>query len=193
MERISLTMQARGNSQLLNMIKSSSLILQALYMCRSQYIAMSDNRHSSFIDAKDGLGSQNSSVIPIIPHRTAPPSTEEIFGQSKKLSEIEIGLLQMQILWLLNRKSTYGYEIMDVLNKIKSTKIAQGTLYPTLKTLKKYEYVRSEKQDNKIVYHITPEGKRVLNETCLDFTRTFFGIFQDFVCHKCVGDHTHKN
>lgn len=150
-------------------------------MCRSKYIVMSDNRHSS-----------ENAIIPILPHRTAPPSHEEIFGAQKKLSEIEIGLLQMQILWLLNRKSTYGYEIMDVLNKIKSTKVMQGTLYPTLKNLKKYGYIKGERVEDRIVYHITPEGKRVLDETCLDFTRTFFGIFQDFVCHKCVGDHDHK-
>jgi DNA-binding PadR family transcriptional regulator len=140
---------------------------------------MSDNRHTPI----SGHAA---------PRRTAPPSAEEIFGKPKKLSEIEIGLLQMQILWLLNQKSTHGYEIMDVLNKIKSTKITQGTLYPTLKALKKYRYVKAEKQGDKIVYHITSEGKRVLNETCLDFTRTFFGIFQDFVCHKCVGEQNRK-
>ena len=99
----------------------------------------------------------------------------------------------MQILWLLNRKSTHGYEIMSVLNKIKSTKITQGTLYPTLKSLKKQGFIKGLKSDNKIVYDITPEGKRVLDETCLDFTRTFFGIFQDFVCHKCVGEHSHAH
>jgi DNA-binding MarR family transcriptional regulator len=143
---------------------------------------MSDDRHTS--------------VIPIIPHRTAPPSEKEIFGTPKKLSAIEIGLLQMQILWMLNRKSTHGYEIMDTLNKIKSTKIAQGTMYPTLKNLRKYGYIKGERVDDRIIYHITGDGKRVLNETCLDFTRTFFGIFQDFVCHKCVGhadnNHIHK-
>ena len=147
---------------------------------------MSDDRHTSIGNT---INNKNDSVIRILPHRTEPPSVEEIFGKTKKLSEIELGLLQMQILWLLNRKSTYGYEIMEVLNKIKSTKIAQGTLYPTLKALKKYGYIKGERLDDKIVYHITPEGKKVLNETCLDFTRTFFGIFQDFVCHKCVGDH----
>lgn len=167
--------------ELLANIKTSISELKALYKCRSKYISMSDDRHTKIMEK-----------IPILPHRSAPPSSEEIFGQTKKLSEIELGLLQMQILWLLNRKSTYGYEIMTVLNKIKSTKIAQGTLYPTLKALKNYGYVKKEKADDKFIYHITPEGKRVLNETCLDFTRTFFGIFQDFVCHKCVGDHKGK-
>lgn len=139
---------------------------------------MSENRH---ID-------KNSSKT----HRTTPPSSEEIFGNPQKLSEIEVGMLQMQILWLLNRKSTHGYEIMDVLNKIKSTKIGQGTLYPTLKALKNHGFVTSEDKGDKIIYHITTDGKRVLNDTCLDFTRTFFGIFQDFVCHKCVGDNKKK-
>jgi len=127
--------------------------------------------------------------IPVLPHRTAPPSEEEIFGSLK--SEMEVGMLQMQILWMLNRKSTHGYEIMETLNKIKSTRITQGTLYPTLKKLRKHGFVTREKSDDRYIYHITPDGKKALNDTCLDFTRTFFGIFQDFVCHKCVGDHSH--
>jgi len=135
---------------------------------------------------------RHNSIIPILPHRTAPPSAEEIFGLEKKAkpSPIEVGLLQMQILWMLNRKSTHGYEIMETLNKIKSTKVAQGTLYPALKSLRKHGYIKGTKAADRIIYDITPAGKKILNDSCLDFTRTFFGIFQDFVCHKCVG-HDH--
>jgi DNA-binding MarR family transcriptional regulator len=138
-------------------------------MCRSKYISMSINRHKTT-------------------PRDKPPSAEEIFGEQKKLTTIELGMLQMQILWLLQRRPTHGYEIMETLNTLKSTKIAQGTVYPALKTLTKLGYIKREQLDDKIIYHITPSGKKILNETCLDFTRTFFGVFQDFVCHRCVGE-----
>ena len=134
---------------------------------------------------------RHSSIINVLPHRTEPPSHEEIFGAKKPLSEMELGLLQMQILWFLNRKSTHGYEIMETLNKIKRTKVMQGTLYPTLQRLEELELIKGVKDERKIIYRITPEGKKTMNEVCMDFTRTFFGIFQDFVCHKCVGDHNH--
>ena len=133
---------------------------------------MSENRHSSHIR--------------LIPRREVPPSREEIFGEKRPVTEMDIGLLQMQILWLLNRKSTHGYEMMEILNKIKRTKITQGTLYPTLQRLQKLGFVKGEKSDRRIVYHVTPEGKKIMNEVCFDFTRTFFGIFQDYVCHKCL-------
>jgi DNA-binding PadR family transcriptional regulator len=119
--------------------------------------------------------------------RKEPPTTEEIFGDRKRISEMELGMLQMQVLWLLNRKPTHGYEIMDTLNKIKRTKITQGTLYPTLQRLESLKLIKGEKEDRKITYHITPEGKKAMDDVCIDFTRTFFGIFNDFVCHKCVG------
>ncbi len=129
---------------------------------------------------------RHSSPIRIVPHREEPPSKEEIFGMKRPVTEMDVGLLQMQILWLLNRKPTYGYEMMETLNKIKRTKITQGTLYPTLQKLQKLGFVKGEENDRRIVYHITAEGKKIMNEVCFDFTHTFFGIFQDYVCHKCL-------
>src|SRR3989338_2274105 len=124
------------------------------------------------------------------PHRNAPPSEKEIFGE-REFSEIELGLLQMQILWLLSRKSTHGYDIMKMLGEIKKTKVTQGTLYPTLQSLKKRALIKRHDEDRKSVYSITLKGRKVMNETCLDFSRTFFGIFQNFVCEKCVGHDDH--
>ncbi len=135
---------------------------------------------------------RHSSIIPVLPHRTAPPMEEEIFGARRPVSEMELGLLQMQILWLLNRRSTHGYDIMATLNKIKTTKITQGTLYPTLQRLEELKLVKPEVQDRRKIYHVTAEGRKTMNEVCLDFTHTFFGIFKDFVCNKCL-DHNHEH
>ncbi|MCX6815258.1 MAG: PadR family transcriptional regulator [Candidatus Aenigmarchaeota archaeon] len=136
--------------------------------------------------------SEDRHIIRIVPHRKAPPSSEEIFGKRPQ-SEMELGMLQMQILWFLNRKPAHGYEIMETLNKIKTTKITQGTLYPTLQRLEELMLVKGKKDDRKIVYTITQEGRKVMNNVCNDFTRTFFGIFQDYVCHKCVGEKDDKH
>ena len=127
---------------------------------------MSDNRH-------------------VMPHRTAPPTVEEIF-EEREFSDAELGMLQMQILWLISHKPRHGYELMKDLTLIKKTKVGQGTLYPALQKMEKQKLIKGVDDDNKIVYTITDKGKKIMEEACADFSRTFFGIFQDFVCNKCL-------
>lgn len=118
--------------------------------------------------------------------RSTVPTEKEIFGDHK-FSEIDMGLLQMQVLWILDHKTTHGYELMKMLNDIKKTKITQGTLYPALKSLEERGLIKGKETDRRINYEITQEGRRVMNDTCTDFSRTFFGIFQSYVCNKCMG------
>ena len=132
---------------------------------------MSDNRHSSHSTLRNEF---------------LPPTAEEIFEKDRQPSEIELGLLQMQILWILSRKPSHGYEMMKDLNVIKSTKITQGTLYPTLKRLVELKMIEIDEDGTRKVYHITEKGKKTMDKACTDFTRTFFGIFHDYVCGKCV-------
>jgi DNA-binding MarR family transcriptional regulator len=123
--------------------------------------------------------------------RTTVPTHSEIFGEHK-FSEIDVGLLQMQILWILSHKTTHGYDLMKILNNIKKTKITQGTLYPALGSMEGRGLIKGKNENRKIIYEITPNGRKVMNDTCMDFSRTFFGIFQSFVCQKCLG-HDHKD
>src|SRR3989338_380622 len=129
---------------------------------------MSDDRHSKMKNA------------------FLPPKQEDIFDAERRPIEIEMGLLQMQILWILSRKHCHGYEMMKDLNVIKSTKITQGTLYPTLKRLVELKMIEIDEDGARKVYHITERGKKTMDQSCTDFTRTFFGIFHDYVCGKCV-------
>ncbi|MBW3003562.1 PadR family transcriptional regulator [Candidatus Woesearchaeota archaeon] len=105
-------------------------------------------------------------------------------SSSRHTTEIELGMLQMQVLWLL-KKPTHGYDLMKKLNEIKHTKITQGTLYPTLQRLEELNLIASKTQDRKKVYHLTAKGKKTMKNSCIDFCRTFHGIFENFVCEKC--------
>lgn len=102
-----------------------------------------------------------------------------------RYSPIELGMLQMQILWLLNKRSTYGYEMMKQLNQIKKTKITAGTLYPTLGKLEKLGLIKSVENERTKVYTITAKGRAVMKNSCKEFCSTFEGIFSDFICGKC--------
>ena len=98
---------------------------------------------------------------------------------------IDLGILQMQILWLLNRKDTHGYELMKNLNEIKKTKITQGTLYPALQRLEELNLIKSKKGKRKIIYSLTSKGKKIMSDNCIEFCHTFEGIFKDYICHHC--------
>lgn len=100
-------------------------------------------------------------------------------------SEIELGLLQTQILWLLSRKSVHGYELMKTLTVLRGSRMTQGTLYPTIQRLEELGLITPDKQERKIIYHITDKGRQVMNDTCLAFVKTFYGIFHDYACERC--------
>ena len=117
--------------------------------------------------------------------RTQPPTAQELFGNERP-SEIELGLLQMQILWLLSRKSTHGYDLMRDLETMRGKKITQGTLYPTLQKLEELGFIKGHEEENRVVYKITSAGSKMMHETCTDFVKTFFGVFHDFACMKCM-------
>lgn len=119
-------------------------------------------------------------------------SVNQHTGAGKELdrSEIEIGLLQMQILWFLKKRKMHGYELMKKLNTIKNTKITQGTLYPSMQRLVELRLVDYEEKDRRKIYRITKKGSRIMERTCADFVATFGGIFEDFVCMRCDGVNT---
>ncbi len=115
-----------------------------------------------------------------------PPTEDDIFGKERLKSDIELGMLQMQILWIISRKSTHGYEIMKELGKLKGTKITQGTLYPALQKLELHGLIKGGREGRRIIYDVTEKGQKTVNRICREFAHTFFGIFCDFVCNKCL-------
>ncbi|PIO03899.1 hypothetical protein COT48_03160 [Candidatus Woesearchaeota archaeon CG08_land_8_20_14_0_20_47_9] len=100
---------------------------------------------------------------------------------------VELGALQTQVLWLLGKKPSHGYELMKELNAIKKTKVTQGTLYPLLAKLEAAGFVKGERKGarNKRVYSLTPKGKAVMRESCAEFVKLFSGIISDFKCTSC--------
>lgn len=100
---------------------------------------------------------------------------------------VDLGDLQMQILWFLGKKPAHGYELMKRLSEIKKTRITQGTLYPTVAKLEEMDLIRARKRGarGKKVFSLTPKGKRVMERNCAEFCKIFGGIFVDFYCCGC--------
>lgn len=101
----------------------------------------------------------------------------------------DLGLLQMQVLWILSKRPSHGYYLMDLLTRIKHSPITQGTLYPTLAKLEKLGLVtfHTEGPRGKKTYALTAKGRRVAQDTCREFMSTYQDIFYDFGCAKCSG------
>jgi DNA-binding MarR family transcriptional regulator len=99
--------------------------------------------------------------------------------------DLELGILQMQVLWLLGKAPTHGYSLIKELNKIKKTKVTAGVLYPVLAKLVKLGFIRVTISGRRKVYALTPAGRRAMVCSCGKFCGTFEGIFKDFVCGRC--------
>ncbi|MFC7439804.1 PadR family transcriptional regulator [Laceyella putida] len=86
--------------------------------------------------------------------------------------EMMKGSVDILILSIINRRDTYGYEIMQTLKQKSDDRyhITQGTLYPALKRLEKKGYLASYWVDapetgvQRKFYSITDKGKKVLDE-----------------------------
>jgi DNA-binding PadR family transcriptional regulator len=78
----------------------------------------------------------------------------------------ESGEVKFVILRLLREKPMHGYEVIKALEERLAGCYtpSAGTVYPTLQLLEDQGYVRSQEQDGKKVYHITPEGEKFLDE-----------------------------
>jgi PadR family transcriptional regulator, regulatory protein PadR len=107
-------------------------------------------------------------------------------------TEIEMGMLQMQVLWLLDKQATHGYELMKRLNAIKRTKVTQGTLYPVLQKLVLLKLIKSSEKDRKKIYSLTAKGEKTMKHACEDFVKIYEGIVRDFVCRGCSTEDHNK-
>lgn len=110
-----------------------------------------------------------------------------------KTGHSDLGILQMQILWLLENQPIHGYELMKRLNAIKNTKITQGTLYPTMQKLVSLGYVSSKTEGKRKIYHLTTKGKNKMDSSCQEFVSMFKCIFERYSYGKNAGQMAETN
>jgi DNA-binding PadR family transcriptional regulator len=99
---------------------------------------------------------------------------------------LDLTLLQLKVLWLINKKDSCGYEMMCTLGRGKK-KITQGTMYPLLQSLEREGWIESKTSGKrgKKYYSTTPAGKKVLQNACKEFCKIYNDIFKEFVCEVC--------
>lgn len=84
-------------------------------------------------------------------------------------SQLVRGILEYCILLMLDRKSCYGYEILQELSKYPIIASTESTVYPLLRRLQKENYLKSVWKDSaeglppRKYYALTTEGEAYLN------------------------------
>ena len=111
-------------------------------------------------------------------------------GMSRGRSSFKMGTVEMLVLFLLDKKDLYGYEIVTLIRNISEGDlvIAESTLYPTLYKLIDKNYIsdREEKVGKRrirVYYHIEESGRSRLSDLLEDYRSTTIGIERVLSCN----------
>ena len=87
-------------------------------------------------------------------------------GGRRRGQMFESGELRLVILKLLKEQPRHGYDIIKALEERMAGCYtpSAGSVYPTLQMLEDQGLVRGVETEGKKVYHITPDGERLLEE-----------------------------
>lgn len=102
---------------------------------------------------------------------------------------VELGFLEMQVLWLLGKRAMHGYALMQELSEIKKVRIGQGTLYPVLSKLAEKGLIVASRPGprGRKAYSLTAEGVELKERTCSEFVQVYSALIHDFCCTNCPG------
>ena len=84
-------------------------------------------------------------------------------------TQLRKGFLDLCILNCLDGRERYGYDLIQTLKRYNGTAIREGIIYPILARMQSAGLVSSEKRYSsdgppRKYYHLTPEGKAVLQD-----------------------------
>ncbi len=97
-------------------------------------------------------------------------------------SQIKRGTLEYCILLMIAQKPTYGYELINNLDKYPMIATKENTMYPLLRRLLKEGYISSEWKEvsegvpPRKYYNITDLGKEYLDEMSAEWENLAFSI-----------------
>ncbi len=86
------------------------------------------------------------------------------------------GMLSFMILFLLSRRSMYGQELAEEIERRKGEKPNPGTIYPALKELTSKGLVDVRSQGRTTIYKLTKEGKSTLARAQEFFVKAYGDI-----------------
>lgn len=98
-------------------------------------------------------------------------------------SNFKMGMVEMLVLYLLDKQDLYGYQITSLIEKLSNGKVivTEGTLYPTLYKLLNKGYISDRevpigKRRLRVYYHIENSGEQRLLDLLEDYNEITLGI-----------------
>ena len=108
---------------------------------------------------------------------------------TKNRSNFKMGTVEMIILFLLEKKDLYGYEITSLVENLSGGQIGitESTLYPTLYKLLGNNYISDKevqvgKRRTRVYYHLEDAGKEHLERLLSEYNKNTSGICKILAC-----------
>lgn len=108
---------------------------------------------------------------------------------SRGRSNFKMGTVEMLVLFLLNKKDLYGYEITSLIKELSGGNliIPESTLYPTFYKLLDKGYISDRekkigKRRIRVYYHLEQSGESRLKDLLEDYHTTTLGIERVLSC-----------
>lgn len=106
-------------------------------------------------------------------------------------SNFKMGTVEMIVLFLLEKKDLYGYELTSLIKELSQGKliVTESTLYPTLYKLLNNGYISDTektigKRRIRVYYHLEAAGKNRLNDLLEDYREITEGISGILSCKE---------
>ena len=106
-------------------------------------------------------------------------------------SNFKMGTVEMIVLFLLEKKDLYGYELTSLIKELSQGKliVTESTLYPTLYKLLNNGYISDTektigKRRIRVYYHLEDAGKDRLNDLLEDYREITEGISGILSCNE---------
>lgn len=106
-------------------------------------------------------------------------------------SNFKMGTVEMIILFLLEKKDLYGYEITSLVDKLSDGNIGitESTLYPTLYKLLGNRLISDKevqvgKRRTRVYYHLEDAGKERLDALLAEYNKNTTGICKILACES---------
>lgn len=104
-------------------------------------------------------------------------------------SNFKMGTVEMLILFLLEKKDLYGYEITLLIKELSEglLSVSESTLYPTFYKLLDKKYISDKevvigRRRIRVYYHLEDAGRERLAELLEDYKATTIGIEKILSC-----------
>jgi PadR family transcriptional regulator PadR len=104
----------------------------------------------------------------------------ELFEEREVVARHVKAFLDIVVLTMLNDKPLYGYKLIAAVHREFRVLLSPGSLYPLLHSLEGNKLIDSRFQGGKIVYTVTPKGKKKFKNVLMEY-KTAMRKMENFI------------